>query len=319
MAGKTFILSDESVNNYGYRVLTSGIDLEGFKKNPIMLWNHSVTWRGTKDEMLPIGRWDNVRVDGDRLLADAVFDDGDDFAGEILRKVEKGILNMASIGIAVTEQSEDKDLILPGQRYSTVTRCRLREASIVDIGGNRNAVALYDEGGNIVELSDGGGQILKELNDNFNNKNMKIIALTLGLAEAATHEEIVAAIKKLQDESKEAVGLREKIEANEKAKRDAQTAEAKILIDAALRDGKIDAKAKESWESLFAGNFDSAKATLSAIQGRTALRSQVVNTGGGSKYAGKTWDELDRSNRLAQLREDDPDLYAEMFKEKFGK
>jgi phage head maturation protease len=106
MANKTFILSDESINTQGFRVLTNGIRLDEFRKNPIMLWNHNSSWRGTKDEQLPIGRWDNIRVEGGKLLADAVLDDGDDFAKEIARKVDKGIINMCSIGFAVIEQSE---------------------------------------------------------------------------------------------------------------------------------------------------------------------------------------------------------------------
>lgn len=40
---KTFVLSDESVNSYGFRVLTDGIALDNFKKNPVMLWNHTRT------------------------------------------------------------------------------------------------------------------------------------------------------------------------------------------------------------------------------------------------------------------------------------
>jgi len=33
-----FILSDESVNSYNFKVITDGIDLERFKKNPVMLY-----------------------------------------------------------------------------------------------------------------------------------------------------------------------------------------------------------------------------------------------------------------------------------------
>ena len=37
---KSFILSEESINDRGFRVLTGGINLERFKKNPVMLWMH---------------------------------------------------------------------------------------------------------------------------------------------------------------------------------------------------------------------------------------------------------------------------------------
>mgnify|MGYP003375424942 FL=1 len=38
---KTFVLHDESVNTYGFRMLTSGAVLDEFIKNPVMLLNHN--------------------------------------------------------------------------------------------------------------------------------------------------------------------------------------------------------------------------------------------------------------------------------------
>lgn len=51
----TMTVSDETVNRHGYRVLTSGIDIEGFKKNPVMLYNHlrADDWKGINENGLP--------------------------------------------------------------------------------------------------------------------------------------------------------------------------------------------------------------------------------------------------------------------------
>ena len=67
----TFVLHDETVNTYGIRMLTSGANLEEFRKNPVILLNH-------KDWELPIGRWENIRIEGTQILADALFDGGED-------------------------------------------------------------------------------------------------------------------------------------------------------------------------------------------------------------------------------------------------
>ena len=67
----TFVLHDETVNTYGFRMLTSGANLEEFRKNPVILLNH-------KDWELPIGRWENIRIEGTQILADALFDEKDD-------------------------------------------------------------------------------------------------------------------------------------------------------------------------------------------------------------------------------------------------
>lgn len=80
---KSFVLHDESVNTYGFRMLTSGANLEEFKKNPVMLLNHN-------DYALPIGRWENIRIVGTQILADPVFDMNDERGREVERKVREG-------------------------------------------------------------------------------------------------------------------------------------------------------------------------------------------------------------------------------------
>jgi hypothetical protein len=79
----SFVVHDESLNTRGFRMLTSGVDLASFRENPVMLLNHS-------DWDLPIGRWENIRIEGSRILADAAFDEADEAAVKIMRKVERG-------------------------------------------------------------------------------------------------------------------------------------------------------------------------------------------------------------------------------------
>ena len=144
---RTFTLHDESVNTYGFRMLTSGSNLEEFKKNPVMLLNHD-------DWSMPIGRWENIRIEGGRILADAVFDEDDPRAAEVMRKVDEDFIRMASIGAWPPEETSDAyDLMLPGQTGPTVTRWTVREASIVTIGANHNALAFYDrKDGKIISM-----------------------------------------------------------------------------------------------------------------------------------------------------------------------
>lgn len=106
----TFKLSDESVNSHGFRVLTAGIDLSRFNTNPVMCYNHDTY-------SLPIGRWEHLRIEGDSLLADAVFDTSDPEAAKIARKVEEGFLKGCSISIYVKQA--DNSEMLPGQTSPT--------------------------------------------------------------------------------------------------------------------------------------------------------------------------------------------------------
>lgn len=178
---KKFICSDNGINSYGFRVLSSGIDLTGFKKNPVGLFNHcndddDPNYNG------PICVWPDLTFEGDNLVGTPVFDMKDPKAAEIARKVEEGFLNACSIGFQILAISEDPADMLPGQVYPTITKCRLMEISIVDIPSNMNAVCCYDESGKRIELNAGMFEKLKATHTPINNlNNMKKITLKAGL------------------------------------------------------------------------------------------------------------------------------------------
>lgn len=146
MSQKRIILSDSSLNCYGYRVLTSGLNIENYKKNPILLYMHfrdegSPIWGNYK----AIGHIEDLQLNGDELSGIPVFDKVDDLSKEVAAKYEAGTFSAASIGIRIIATSANKDLLLPGQTRETVTESELMEVSIVDIPANANAVRLYDQ------------------------------------------------------------------------------------------------------------------------------------------------------------------------------
>lgn len=141
-------LTDDSVNSYGFRVLTQGGDLSAFEKNPVMLNAHR-DW----DLDHVIGAWTEIRIENDQLSAVPDFDMGDDAAAKIAGKYERGYLKAASIGFQITGISEAPEDMLPGQVLPTVTKWKLMEASIVPIGSNSNAVRLYDQSGKRIDLA----------------------------------------------------------------------------------------------------------------------------------------------------------------------
>lgn len=194
---KTFVLSDESVNRYKFRVLTNGIELGAFLSNPVVLLKHDRT-------LLPIGKWENIRKEGVKLLAEPNFDDSDPLAMSVQKKVEQGILSAVSIGFDFIEVSDDEKLMLPGQKLSTVTKCELLEVSIVDIPANRNAIALTSSAavclGDDMDIGELENLFAKASGKGSVNPNsgMKSILKTLSLAEDASEVEVVLAIKELQ-------------------------------------------------------------------------------------------------------------------------
>lgn len=316
---KSFILSDESVNTHGFRLLLSGADLDQFRRNPVMFYDHN-EWDS------PIGRWENIRIEGEKLMADPVFDMEDEDAVKIAGKVERGFLRAASIGLRIIEQSDAPEVLLPGQTRPTVTKWRLREASIVAIGANHNALRLYDENDNLMTDE----QILKL----FDNSGVKVVAPKnsekmkldkvfnlLDLANDSTDEQLHDAVKKVMDENKQ---LKDAQAAREKADKEALQAEAAKLVDEAVKDGRLNADGKGEMLKFFETDFEAAKKTLLNIPKRQSVKKEIENKENQNNTEladlnAKSWDELDKSGKLAVLKEKYPDVYKEKFKAKFGK
>lgn len=317
---KSFVLTDETVNTYGFRVLMDGADIEQFKRNPVMFYNHD-------DWAAPIGRWDNVRIEDGKLLADPVFDTEDENARKIAGKVERGFLRMASIGFRVVETSDDPTKVLPGQKLPTVTRWQLREASIVGIGANHNALRLYDEKG-VLLTNERIFQLFDNVKQKSKNDMQKEIYQLLDVPENGTEEQLHDALKTLLDEMKEITDenkrLKDEAAARAKLEAEARTNEAVRLVDEAVKDGRLNAEGKENFLKLFASDFESAMKTLSSIPKRTSVKSMLeAQAQEGNKelsdMVNKTWDELDKAGKLVLLKEKYVDLYNEKFEQKFGK
>lgn len=331
MAKKTFILHDDTVNTQGFRMLTSGADLSVFISNPVMLLNHN-------DWDLPIGRWENIRKEGNRILADADFDEKDERVAAIMGKVERGYLKAASIGAwPPLETSSDPALMLPGQELPTVTKWLAREGSICSIGSNHNALAMYDKENKRIDLSD-KKQLIK-LFDTGNGSNpyknevqMTILTGLLKLSDNANEQAIADEVRKiiqmrdnLQTENgtlkTENGALTAKLQAFEKKEKDAAKAAAIGLVDAAIKDGRLDAKGKDAWLAMFDSNYEQAKTQLEAIPARGSVAAQVQTYAGDKgaiKLADMAFADIVKADRLKELKKE-PELYKQKFFEAYGK
>lgn len=133
-----FILSDETIDRYGDVISVDGWDLRNFTKtrNPIALFNHH------SDDV--IGRWENVRVEGKRLLGRLVL--ADEGTSDLINKVRKlwkqGILRAVSVGfraLAKEKLTDDADEFWGPFRY---LRQELVECSLVAVPANPNALQI---------------------------------------------------------------------------------------------------------------------------------------------------------------------------------
>lgn len=322
---KEVIISTSGLNCYGGRVLTSGIDLTQFQKNPLLLWMHR---RSFDRDAMPIGRIDNLRTDGDRLIGTPVFDQNDEFAKKIESKWENGFLRMASAGIEIIETSDAPEHLLQGQTRRTITRCRLEEVSIVDMGGNDEALQLYDRSGKVLKLAAGedndalpllapekkddpSGTAPDGKADNQTNKltqsmNKEILQL-LGLSETATEQEAVGALRLLKEKADKVETL--------------QLASITAVVDGAIAEKRITADKKEHFVNIGkAAGIDSLRTTLSLMQPARKPTEVIHQTDAPRDDEPKTYAKLSDvpANQLEKLREERPQDYERLYKAEYG-
>lgn len=248
-------------------------------------------------------------------MGDFVFDEKDVFAKQISQKVEDGFIRMASAGLDPLEWSDAIELKLPGQTRLTLTKSRLFEVSVVDIGSDDGALALWKDG-KLVTLSAGGDN--KEIpifNNNEKTEDMKAIALKLGLPETASEQDILNKISVCLSLQTENLTLKSELE---QIKLSAITDAVKEAVDAK----KITADKKEHFINLGkAVGIEQLRETLSlipsAVKPTDVLNLSRGNVPGVTTTDAKTLRELQAEDVL-KLRKDNPEEYARLYKAEYG-
>ncbi len=286
--GNRVRLTNDTLNSYGYRVLTDGVDITQYERNPILLYMHN---RGKA-----IGLIKDIKKENGEITGELAFDEATELSTQCKKQWDFGSLRMVSIGFEVIETSEAAELIVPGQRYATVTKARLIEVSLVDIGANNDAIRLHKDG-QLITLSEGGDCPLPRLNHKPTNNqpqmDIKTLALTLGLPETADEAAVNAKLAELKTANDDVENIRRE---NEQLKLSQVTA----AVDAAIAAKKIPAEKKQHFLDLgkMVG-IETLNATLDSIAPAQKLSAtlQTEPTSDDAPKAGP-W-EL----RMAEIRE----------------
>lgn len=310
-------ISNERVNSYGFRVLTSGIDLEQYRRNPVLLYMHE---RGNV-----IGIVKDLQVGNGEVTGELVFDEASELSIRCKKQYEVGSLRMVSIGIDPKETSDAKELLLDGQTRPTVTKSKLVEVSLVDIGANDDAIVMKTDG-TTIELEKDGSCLLPLLAANKQHTepiinpiketemDLKAIALKLGLPETADEAAILNKIAELQKDAAAATTL--------KAENDKLTlASITTLVDTAVADKKITVENREHFIGLGKSvGADELKKTLEAMSPRVKLSDVVkpVGEAPGTVAGGYTKLSEVPAESLVKMRQDDKETYRRLYKAEYG-
>lgn len=300
-------ITNESVNSYGFRVLTSGIDLEQYRRNPVLLYMHE---RGNV-----IGYVKDLQVENGEVTGELVFDEASELSIRCKKQFEVGSLRMVSVGLDPKETSGAPELLLEGQTRPTVTKSKLVEVSLVDIGANDDAIRMYNEG-TAIELGKDGNCLLPLLSNNPINQttmDLKKLALQLGLPETADEATVFAKIAELQKEAGASVTLKAE---NDKLKLAGIT----TLVDKAITEKKITVENKEHFLNLGKTiGAEELEKTLAAMSPNVKLSGIINHQGGGSAQQG-SYTKLSEvpEAELMTMRQSDPATYKRLFKAEYG-
>lgn len=315
---REFLLTDNSVNSYGFRLLTEGYLMDEYKKNPIGYDMH-------KRDTGVVVKWEDLRSDGKCVYGKPVINLSHPNGQRVLDDIENGFLNAASVGhLVVLEVSDDPDFKIAGQQGPTVTKWFNRECSLVDIPGNFNALKLYDKDEQEINLAD-------FTQSKFNP--MKQIALTVGqlallnLKAESSEQDVNAALNDLAAKAAKVEGLQTQLSAKEQELNDFKITVAKSktkdLLAPALAAGKITKEVHDQLEKDYAEKPEALEVVLKGLPAFKAVTETIGTTEAMSEkrvqdLVAKGWDALMDSGEIGELKAKAPEAYKQLFKSTFG-
>lgn len=125
-----FVAGTEGMKIDGRDYRMSGMDLGRYEANPVVLWCHNRV-------MPPIARG-AAGVEGDKLMIDITFDQGDSFATSVERKYRDGFLNAVSMTALPTDGAGNYARVSRG----VVEHSELVEVSAVPVPLDAEALAV---------------------------------------------------------------------------------------------------------------------------------------------------------------------------------
>lgn len=321
---KELPLTNSQINEYGFRLLTSGYQLHEFKRNPIGYYMH-IREKGV------ICRWEDFRIDGDTVYAKPVINLANPLGEQTVSEIENGFLSHASVGmIVLLEHIVEPHPDDPNKSIITGTKWYNKECSPVDAPGNRSLLpVLLDANDNVINLSD----LTSKIQIKMDQVQLPITAdlmQKIGLADnskpnaAAITEGINNLATKVVNLEAENQKLKIEKQAAEKQAADLtkETLGKQVndLLDQAVNDGKINVKVRARLAAEYENRPADLKDVIEDMDARALITPNLKQGEQVSdEFAGKTWDELYEADKIPDLKSKNPDLFKQLYKDKFKK
>lgn len=321
-----FVINDESVNRYGYRILTAGIRTGHFERNPVCCVQHD-------KYRISVGKWKNLRKENGEFKGTLEFDKEDADAVRLYKKYKNGYMNAVSISVLPVTESDKAEDLMAGQKYPTVVDSDLLEISLVTVPGQGNAVRLRYTDGSEYKLGlitskeetmnkdkeETVASLQKELETQrkVNAENLINLFMERGVVQEA-EKSILTEL---------AFSDYERVSGLLQARRKETAADPSVtlatqLIELHMNRGVVTAGEKAFYTDCAKRDYEGTKKILEARTGKEGIQSFVgslQNGAGGTSKENETWTFLDWYKKdmegLTLMRKNEPEKYNRLMAE----
>ena len=138
-----------------------------------------------------------------------------------------------------------------------------------------------------------------------------------------TEDAIVASVKSLNNEAAKVEALQAKIAQLEAENKASKEAAVEAFLNQAVADGRIKADQKDNYRKLMDADPATTKALINAMpKAAKPSINDYLNGGAGAgeakDLAQMSWEEIDKAERLGELKDKFPELYKQKYQEAFG-
>jgi phage I-like protein len=153
----------------------------------------------------------------------------------------------------------------------------------------------------------------------------------LGLTDSTDDASIVMAIKKTSEQAAKVPQLQSAIDTlkteNTTLKTEKETLENKYsdkevenILEKALSEGRTTVELNNQFKKDYKGKPEALQAIVNGLKPfQSLVKGLAAENKNANKYEGKTYDELHNSGELGDVRANHPEIYKNVFQDKFGK
>lgn len=168
---------------------------------------------------------------------------------------------------------------------------------------------------------------LAKTNHSPKHKDMEFIDKIKGIAQFKdlSEDAIVAKVKSLSNEAAKVDGLQQQVNTLKAENAELKKSATDAFLDQAVSEGRISTEQKDHYRKLMEADATTTRELINSLpKSSHQVRIQDVLNGGGAggganDLAKMSWEEIDKAERLGELKDKFPELYRQKYQEAFGK